>query len=997
MKICFFPIFSDAEALTDHFYRLHWYLLPFKDAITEIVIPVESKSLKPGACPDFLDQSLTDMVGNLPVKFVPMAPEGFGEQIESADVVLKWNVGTDAEKAFRTALADKPSLRIDHERVRYAGSMYLKFRVEFDDMLGRLGGRYLTHAKSHYPRIKERCASDVCYVFGTGPGLADASEHDFSDGVCIACNSMVKNTELLDRLQPPLIVVGDPIFHAGPSSYAAAFRKELVKALDRYEADLIVPMRDYHIYAEHLPKRFMDRIVPVPFKHGTAPNFELEQAFHVTTTANVLTLFLLPLAADFSDDIRVFGCDGRPLEENDYFWGHDKASQFNDEMDDIQKAHPGFFDIDYDDYYAEHCQTLETWAASLEGAGKRITNHTFSYIPALAKRSANASGRFGIRVLEPPEVDESDLVSIVMPAFNAVGFIELAVASVLGQTYPTWELLIVEDGSTDDTLKVAEGFAAKDNRIKVFRNPGKYQAAARNHAMDQAEGKYLCFLDSDDIMHPNGLLARVQALQENKGVKLVHGIVSRISETGQDLRSPLAKMGPVSFRDMHANPFHINGIMGETHLFDKHRLRYHVPSGEDWMMMARILRMGHKSMYVPEEVAAWRYHPASATQRGMDEHEAVLEQTLNWVYSVCDPDDSNAENLHGLSKPPLLDVKLNRKTSVLLWRILTGDLEGTREMVHHPQLQKYFAKQSAQSWTNLARAAGLRFFRVPHDELPAIGDTVLRDMAEILVVSGIKSRIPDLFYGFSRAFGLPTYYRRTSSTQNRPFLECRREDGATLNESELLLQLIGPHDPATMTHIGLGSEDTTLLKPFRKLGWRVEHLGKGAAETGSGDGLGTSIEPRSITGAVFKQMLEDKDIPNASVLRLDALGSEHAVLRSLPWNRASPDIVHCQFYDEGMSANRLGVLDIAELLESRRYRVYVSEWFAPQTREEAPNTAWRRLVPYYSGVDIPPFAWGRLLAFKEDPGFEAIKTAFGGHVSTGRNAKAGVSQSVAGE
>ncbi|MEM0984870.1 MAG: glycosyltransferase [Pseudomonadota bacterium] len=989
MKICFFPAFTDRATLTDHFFRLHWYLRPLAGSIKTIEVPVSDPSLRPGDCPPFLDQSLKCLVGDLPVEFVSTNKTSLEDMIGNADVVLKWDVKGGHEKDYQAALNDKRSLRVDHQNVRYAGSMYLKFRAEFDDLLGRRGSNYLKASKEVYARIKDRCSSEICYVFGTGPGLAHANAHDFSDGVCIACNSMVKNTELLDRLQPPLIAIGDPIFHAGPSSYAAAFRQSLIEALDRYEADLIVPMRDYHIYIDHLPKRFLDRIAAVPFKHGKAPNHDLLSDFHVTTTGNILTLFLLPLAADFSNTIRIFGCDGRPLEQSDYFWGHDKASQFNEEMDDIQKAHPGFFDIDYNDYYLEHCRTLETWLSNLEADGKTITNHTRSFIPALADRSDKGAARYGFRTLEPAADDETDLVSIVMPAFNTEAFIGEAIESVRAQTYSNWELLIVEDGSDDRTLKIATDYASKDQRIRVFENPGKYQTAARNHAFENALGKYACFLDSDDIMYPDGLRARVKALQENKQVRLVHGVVCRIGENGRDLRSPIAKMSPVSFDDMHANPFHINGIMGDTELFLKHRVKYHIPSGEDWMMMARILRQGHASVFVPEEVSAWRYHPSSATQRGMEEHEAALEQTLNWVYSPCDPDDAIEKYRKGLAKPPLLDVKLKRKANVLMWQLLTNDLDGLRDLIGRPSLSAFWTKQSADFWANLARSSGLRFFRLPGGDLPDLDDAQLSEIAETLVSSGIPSKIPNLSYGVSRAFGLNAHQRRTTGSQNRPFLERSRADRVVIDECAVLQGLVGSGGASKPNVIALGHGAEAAAAPYKRKGWTTAHLGHFDAKA---DAAGTpqatgKIDIPSMSGARLKALVEDMDLPKITVLRLDALGHEHKVLRSIPWNRSAPDCVHCQFYDEGMSVDQLGVTDIAELLESRNYHVYISEWHAPRDGSDGPYSAWKKITPYVAGLDIPPYAWGSLMAFKDDPGFAAVKAVFGEQLKQSKRPK----------
>ena len=101
----------------------------------------------------------------------------------------------------------------------------------------------------------------------------------------------------------------------------------------------------------------------------------------------------------------------------------------------------------------------------------------------------------------------SELVSIVMPVHNAERFLEEAIRSVMQQTYTNWELLVIDDNSTDGSMAVAVRLAAEDTRIKIFRNPEPtgYPATPRNMAVDLAQGRYIAFLDSDDVWLPGKL------------------------------------------------------------------------------------------------------------------------------------------------------------------------------------------------------------------------------------------------------------------------------------------------------------------------------------------------------------------------------------------------------------------------------------------------------------------------------------------------------------
>lgn len=108
------------------------------------------------------------------------------------------------------------------------------------------------------------------------------------------------------------------------------------------------------------------------------------------------------------------------------------------------------------------------------------------------------------------------LVSIIMPAYNAERYLEECLASVEGQTYRDLEIILVDDGSTDETLRMARDHAARDERITVLTQQNQYAGVARNNGMAKASGDYLLFLDSDDIFEPDmveRLVARAEATE----------------------------------------------------------------------------------------------------------------------------------------------------------------------------------------------------------------------------------------------------------------------------------------------------------------------------------------------------------------------------------------------------------------------------------------------------------------------------------------------------
>ena len=109
-----------------------------------------------------------------------------------------------------------------------------------------------------------------------------------------------------------------------------------------------------------------------------------------------------------------------------------------------------------------------------------------------------------------------DLVSIITPAYNAAEYIAETIESVLEQTYPKWEMLIVNDCSKDNTAEIVQSYAVKDKRIKLInlkQNSGA--AAARNTAIQNAKGRYIAFLDSDDLWKKEKLQKQIEFIQKN--------------------------------------------------------------------------------------------------------------------------------------------------------------------------------------------------------------------------------------------------------------------------------------------------------------------------------------------------------------------------------------------------------------------------------------------------------------------------------------------------
>lgn len=141
----------------------------------------------------------------------------------------------------------------------------------------------------------------------------------------------------------------------------------------------------------------------------------------------------------------------------------------------------------------------------------------------------------------------SPLVSVIMPAYNAERYIGESISSVLAQTYSNWELLVVNDGSTDGTAAIVEGF--KDHRIRLFHKANGGIGSARNLALRHVRGTFICGLDSDDVMPPRSIASRVQVFQAHPDTDIVDG---QVVFTDATLKKTLRVYNP----SFEGDPFH---------------------------------------------------------------------------------------------------------------------------------------------------------------------------------------------------------------------------------------------------------------------------------------------------------------------------------------------------------------------------------------------------------------------------------------------------------
>lgn len=214
--------------------------------------------------------------------------------------------------------------------------------------------------------------------------------------------------------------------------------------------------------------------------------------------------------------------------------------------------------------------------------------------------------------------------SVIIPAYNQAQYLGEAIQSVLNQTFRDYELIVVDDGSTDYTSEMLSGF--EDPRLRIIRQSNGGLSAARNRGIRETSAPFVTFLDADDLFMPDNLNLLCTALVNNREIGLVAGGVRIIDQAGQFLLERVIR--PESFSLDHLlleNPFAIGGILVRRNWFDRIGAFDETLSPcADWDLYLRLAAAGCRMMGLEDIVVAYRNHQAQMTRSAERMRQARL-------------------------------------------------------------------------------------------------------------------------------------------------------------------------------------------------------------------------------------------------------------------------------------------------------------------------------------------------------------------------------------
>ncbi|MFI0429735.1 glycosyltransferase family 2 protein [Mariniflexile sp. HMF6888] len=220
------------------------------------------------------------------------------------------------------------------------------------------------------------------------------------------------------------------------------------------------------------------------------------------------------------------------------------------------------------------------------------------------------------------------LVSIITPMFNSEAYISETINSVINQTYTNWELLLIDDGSNDKTIAKANQFIAQKPNIKLLKNKANLGAAiSRNKGVEASKGKYIAFLDADDLWKPNKLQTQIEFM-EAQNCDVCFSSYEQIDETGKLLNKVIKALPELTYQK-YLKSNYIGNLTGVYNAKVLGKIKApNLRKRQDWLLwLAAIKTSGKPAKGIQESLAYYRIR-----KDAMSSNKINLLKYNYWVY-----------------------------------------------------------------------------------------------------------------------------------------------------------------------------------------------------------------------------------------------------------------------------------------------------------------------------------------------------------------------------
>ncbi|QSF50257.1 MULTISPECIES: glycosyltransferase [unclassified Thermosynechococcus] len=203
-------------------------------------------------------------------------------------------------------------------------------------------------------------------------------------------------------------------------------------------------------------------------------------------------------------------------------------------------------------------------------------------------------------------IHNSPTISVILPVFNSDQYIELAINSILNQSFNDFELIVIDDGSSDNSFEILSNYAKLDARIHLIRRDNQGLIYTLNQAIELAKGQYIARMDADDLTLPNRLESQLEFLEKNK-LHLCGSSVQLIGAAIGSWHYPPSHEG-CEIELLFGVPFAHPSVMGHSSVFKELRYSSEWSLVEDYDLWQRAWAAGFKMGNVPEVLLQYRVH-----------------------------------------------------------------------------------------------------------------------------------------------------------------------------------------------------------------------------------------------------------------------------------------------------------------------------------------------------------------------------------------------------
>lgn len=232
--------------------------------------------------------------------------------------------------------------------------------------------------------------------------------------------------------------------------------------------------------------------------------------------------------------------------------------------------------------------------------------------------------------------DAAPVVSVVTAVYNGADYLPECLESILAQSFSRFEMLVVDDASTDETARLVEEFARRDARVHLLRNRRNLgRAVSRNRALEVARGKYVAILDGDDVALPHRLEAQVDFLDRRPGIFLVAGRAERVTEAGEFLK--LSELIGDE-KKLRSELGRRNMLIHSTVMFRRDpgtAYREKFAYAQDYDLFLQVLARGDRIQMMGATVARYRHNPSAVSSARRLHQKLFANQALRFYHQRC--------------------------------------------------------------------------------------------------------------------------------------------------------------------------------------------------------------------------------------------------------------------------------------------------------------------------------------------------------------------------